>query len=50
MIKCALISSRHMGMMHGSNFHNHAEAEVVAVCDMDPDLREKAETEFQVSD
>ncbi len=49
MIKCALISGRHMGMMHGSNFHNHAEAEVVAVCDMDPDLREKAETEFQVS-
>ena len=33
-------------MMHGGNFHNHAEAEVVAVCDMDPELREKAEAEF----
>ena len=48
MIKCALISGRGMGMMHGGNFHNHAEAEVVAVCDMDPELREKAEAEFQV--
>ena len=35
-------------MMHGGNFHNHTEAEVVAVCDMDPELREKAEAEFQV--
>ena len=48
MIKCALISGRGMGMMHGGNFHNHTEAEVVAVCDMDPELREKAEAEFQV--
>ena len=48
MIKCALISGRGMGMMHGGNFHNHAEAEVIAVCDMDPELREKAEAEFQV--
>ena len=48
MVKCALISGRGMGMMHGGNFHNHAEAEVVAVCDMDPELREKAEAEFQV--
>ena len=48
MVKCALISGRGMGMIHGGNFHNHAEAEVVAVCDMDPELREKAEAEFQV--
>ena len=49
MIKCALISGKHMGMMHGGNFNNHPDAEVVAVCDMDPELREKAEVEFQVS-
>ena len=33
MIKCALISGKHMGMMHASNFNNHDEAEVVALSD-----------------
>ena len=48
MVKCALISGKGMGMMHGGNFHNHANAKVVAICDMDPELRQKAEAEFQV--
>ena len=37
-----------MGMMHGGNFHSHPDAEVVAVCDMDPELRSKAEAHFGV--
>ena len=48
MIKCALISGRGMGLMHGGNFHNHPDAEVVAVCDMDPELLAKAKEEFKV--
>ena len=46
MTKCALISGRGMGLMHGGNFHNHPDAEVVAVCDMDPELLAKAEEQF----
>ena len=46
MIKCALISGRGMGLMHGGNFHNHPDAEVVSVCDMDPELLAKAEEQF----
>ena len=42
MIKCALISGKHMGMMHACNFHIHDEAEVVAVCVMVCELRAKA--------
>jgi len=37
-----------MGLMHGRNFHNHPDAEVVAVCDMDPELLDKAKEEFKV--
>ncbi len=48
MIKCALISGRGMGMMHGKNFHNHPDAEVVAVCDMDPEVLANAKEEFGV--
>jgi len=48
MIRCALISGKGMGLMHGRNFHNHPDAEVVAVCDMDPELLAKAEEEFKV--
>jgi len=48
MVKCALISGKGMGMMHGRNFNNHPDAEVVAVCDMDPDLLAKATEEFKV--
>jgi predicted dehydrogenase len=48
MTKCALISGRGMGMMHGGNFHNHPDAEVVAVCDMDPELLAKAGEQFGV--
>ena len=48
MVKCALISGRGMGMMHGGNFHNHPDAEVVAVCDMDAGLLAKAKEHFGV--
>lgn len=46
MIKCALISGRGMGLMHGGNFHAHPDAEVVAVCDMDAELLAKAAEKF----
>ena len=46
MVKCALISGKGMGLKHGGNFNNHPDAEVVAVCDMDPGLRAKAEEEI----
>lgn len=48
MTRCALISGRGMGIMHGGNFHAHPDAEVVAVCDMDAELRAKAEEKFGV--
>ncbi len=48
MIKCALISGKGMGIMHGRNFNNHPDAKVVAVCDMDPNLLETAKKEFNV--
>lgn len=48
MVKCALISGKGMGMMHGNNFNNHPDAEVVAVCDMNPELLAKAKDEFNV--
>lgn len=47
MIKCALISGKGMGLMHGKNFHNHPDAKVMAVCEMDPPLLEKAKEEFK---
>jgi predicted dehydrogenase len=46
MVKCALISGKGMGIMHGKNFNNHPDAKVVAVCDMDPGLLENAKKEF----
>ncbi|MBI1926373.1 Gfo/Idh/MocA family oxidoreductase [Candidatus Poribacteria bacterium] len=48
MIQCALISGKGMGLMHGRNFHNHPDAQVIAVCDMDPELLAKAKAEFGV--
>ena len=48
MIKCALVSGRGMGLMHGRNYHNHADAEVVAVCEMDAEVLAKAKEEFKV--
>ena len=48
MVNCALLSGRGMGMMHGGNFHNHPDAEVVAVCEMNPELLEKAKEHFGV--
>ena len=48
MVKCALISGRGMGLMHGGNFNNHPDAEVVAVCDMDAEILAKAKEEFNV--
>ena len=48
MVRCALISGKGMGIMHGNNFNNHPDAEVVAVCDMDPELLAKAKEEFNV--
>ena len=46
MVRCALISGKGMGLMHGNNYNNHPDAEVVAVCDMDAELLQKAEEEF----
>ncbi|MDA0842285.1 MAG: Gfo/Idh/MocA family oxidoreductase [Planctomycetota bacterium] len=46
MVQCALVSGRTMGLRHGSNFNNHPDAKVVAVCDMDPELRAKVEKEY----
>ena len=48
MTKCALISGRGMGLMHGGNFHAHPDAEIVAVCDMDAELLAKATEKFGV--
>ena len=48
MIKCALISGKGMGIRHGSNFHNHPDGELVAVCDMDPKLLAAAKEQFAV--
>lgn len=48
MIRCALISGKGMGIMHGKNFNNHQDAEIVAVCDMVPELLQKAKEEFNV--
>jgi len=41
-----LISGKGMGMLHGGNFNNHAEGDVVATCDMDPELLAKLKAEF----
>ena len=48
MIKCALISGRGMGLMHGGNFHKHPDGEVVAVCEMNPEALAKAKELFGV--
>jgi len=48
MVKCALISGKGMGIMHGGNFNNHPDAEVVAVCEMDPELLAQAKEKFGV--
>ena len=48
MVKCALISGKGMGILHGRNFHKNPNAKVVAVCDMDPNLLETAKKEFGV--
>ena len=46
MLKCALISGAGMGMKHGGNFHDHPDAEVAAVCEMNPELLAKATETF----
>ena len=48
MVKCALISGAGMGIMHGKNFNEHPDAEVLAVCEMNPELLAKAKEEFGV--
>ena len=48
MLKCALISGKGMGLKHGGNFQANPDAEVVAVCDMDPELLAKAKAELGV--
>ena len=48
MVRCALVSGKGMGLLHGRNFDRHPDAEVVATCDMDPALREQLKTEFDV--
>jgi len=46
MIRCALVSGKDMGLLHGRNFHKNPGARVVAVCDTDPALLAKAQKEF----
>ncbi len=46
MLKCVLISGKPMGLRHGENFHNHPEAELAAVCDMDANLLAQATEKF----
>jgi len=48
MLRCALISGKGMGLTHGRNFHKHADAELVGVCEMDPSLLAKAKEEFEI--
>jgi predicted dehydrogenase len=48
MVKCALISGKGMGILHGRNFNKPPDSQVVAVCDMDPQLLETAKKEFGV--
>ena len=48
MIRCALISGKGMGLKHGTNFHANPDAEVVAVCEMNPELLAKAQEQFGV--
>ena len=48
MIKCALIGGKGMGLKHGRNFNSHPDAEVIAVCDMDPQKLDLLEKEFNV--
>lgn len=48
MVKCALISGKGMGLMHGKNFRDHPDAELVALCEMDAELRAKATEELGV--
>jgi myo-inositol 2-dehydrogenase/D-chiro-inositol 1-dehydrogenase len=48
MVRCALVSGRDMGIMHGSNFNNHPDAEVVAVCDMESEPLAIAKEKFKV--
>ena len=46
MVRSALISGKGMGLLHGGNFNNHPDCEVVAGCDMDPELLAKLTDEF----
>jgi len=46
LVKCALIGGKGMGLKHGRNFHSHPDAEVIAVCDMDPQKLDLLEREF----
>ncbi|MDP7131982.1 MAG: Gfo/Idh/MocA family oxidoreductase, partial [Planctomycetota bacterium] len=46
MVRCALVSGRAMGLRHGTNFDNHPDAKVVAVCEMDAELRANIEKEY----
>lgn len=48
MIKCALISGKGMGIMHGTNFSAHPDCQLVGVCDMDPELLSAAQEKLQV--
>ena len=48
MVKCALISGAGMGLMHGKNFRDHPDSELVAVCEMNPEVLEKAKEELGV--
>ena len=48
MIRCALVSGKGMGLRHGGNFHGNPDAEVVAVCEMNPELLAKATEQLGV--
>ncbi|MFP4057739.1 MAG: Gfo/Idh/MocA family protein, partial [Candidatus Brocadiia bacterium] len=48
MVRCALISGKGLGLTHGRNFRDLPNAELVAVCEMVPELLEKASEELAV--
>ena len=48
MVRCALVSGRGMGLKHGTNFQGNPNAQLLAVCEMDPDLLAKAKEQLGV--
>jgi threonine dehydrogenase-like Zn-dependent dehydrogenase len=47
-IKFAVVGCGHIGKRHASMVLRNADAELVAMCDVNPDLKESIENEFKV--